>query len=65
MSDDLLIALGNSAGQLLVEEYEKLDPLGRKIWKSYFAARSEMMGLTEGADKGLYHARTLKFKYPG
>lgn len=65
LSDSLLIALGNAAGQLLMEEYEKLDPLGRKIWESYFAARKVMMELTEGADRGLYNARKLNFKYPG
>ena len=60
----MLIALGNSAGQLLVEEREKLDPLGKKIWDSYFKARADLMVLTDGADRGLYNARKLNFKYP-
>ena len=51
LSDELLIALGNSAGQLLVEEREKLDPLGKKIWDSYFKARADQMALTDGADQ--------------
>ena len=64
LSDELLIALGNSAGQLLVEEREKLDPLGKKIWDSYFKARADQMALTDGADRALYNARKLNFKYP-
>jgi TRAP-type mannitol/chloroaromatic compound transport system substrate-binding protein len=63
LPDEVLIALGNASGQLLREEREKLDPLGRKIWDSYFAARRAQMELTEGADRAMYNARTLKFSY--
>ncbi len=64
LSDELLIALGNTAGELLVEERGKLDPLGQKIWDAYFKARADLMGLTDGADRALYNARKLPFKYP-
>jgi TRAP-type mannitol/chloroaromatic compound transport system substrate-binding protein len=64
LSDDILKALGASAGQLLLEERDKLDPLGKKIWESYFKARNDLMALTQGADRGLYNARSLDFKYP-
>ena len=50
LPDEILVALGNAAGSLLKEEREKLDPLGRKIWESYFSARKDLMALTEGAD---------------
>jgi TRAP-type mannitol/chloroaromatic compound transport system substrate-binding protein len=64
LPDEVLVALGRTAGQLLLEEREKLDPLGRKIWESYFKARTDLMALTEGADRGLYNARKLNFAYP-
>jgi hypothetical protein len=48
----------------MFEEREKLDALGRKIWDSYFSARTELAALTEGADKALYNARSLDFDYP-
>jgi TRAP-type mannitol/chloroaromatic compound transport system substrate-binding protein len=64
LPNDLLVALGNTAGQLLMEEREKLDPLGKKIWESYFKARTDLMALTDNADRGLYNARTLNIKYP-
>lgn len=63
LPDEVLIALGNAAGDVLREEKEKLDPLGKKIWESYFAFRANIMELTEGADKAMYNARSLDFKY--
>lgn len=44
----------NASGEILREEREKLDPLGRKIWESYFAFRETMMELTEGADRASF-----------
>jgi TRAP-type mannitol/chloroaromatic compound transport system substrate-binding protein len=64
LPNDLLVALGNTAGQLLTEEREKLDALGKKIWDAYFKARSDLMALTDNADRGFYNARTLNIKYP-
>lgn len=63
LPDEVLVALGNAAGDILREEKEKLDPLGKKIWDSYFAFRASMMELTEGADRAMYNARNLGFKY--
>lgn len=63
LPEDLLVALGNAAGQILLEEREKLDPLGRKIWEAYFKAREAQMSLTDGADRAFFNARTLNFKY--
>ena len=64
LSDDMLVALGNAAGEILLEERGKLDPLGQKIWDAYFKARNELMALSNNSDRGLYNARLLKFKYP-
>lgn len=63
LPDEVLVALGNAAGDILREEKEKLDPLGKKIWDSYFTFRASMMELTEGADRAMYNARNLGFKY--
>jgi len=63
LPDEVLTALGNAAGEILREEKEKLDPLGKKIWDSYFDFRASMMELTEGADRAMYNSRKLSFKY--
>jgi TRAP-type mannitol/chloroaromatic compound transport system substrate-binding protein len=64
LPDEILEALGNAAGQILLEEREKLDPLGKKIWEAYFKARTDMMALSGLGDRGLYNARILGIKYP-
>lgn len=63
LPEEILVALGNTAGTLLVEERDKLDPLGKKVWESYFKARADLMNLTDGADRAFYNSRTLDFKY--
>lgn len=63
LPDEVLVALGTAAGEILREEREKLDALGKKIWDSYFAFRADIMELTEGADRALFNARKLAFKY--
>lgn len=63
LPDEVLIALGTAAGELLREERENLDAFGRKIWDSHFAARSTMMGLTDLADRALANARALEYPY--
>jgi len=63
LPDEVLIALGNAAGDILREEREKLDPLGQKIWDSYFSFRADIKELTEGADRAMFNARVLNFKY--
>jgi TRAP-type mannitol/chloroaromatic compound transport system substrate-binding protein len=64
LPDDVLEALGNAAGQILIEEREKLDPLGKKIWDAYFKARNDLMALSNVGDRVFFNARTLKIKYP-
>lgn len=63
LPNDVLIALGTAAGDVLKEEREKLDPLGKKIWESYFAARKTMINLTDLSDRALGNARGLGFPY--
>jgi TRAP-type mannitol/chloroaromatic compound transport system substrate-binding protein len=64
LPDAVLEALGNAAGQILLEERDKLDPLGKKIWAAYFKARSELMALSNIGDRELFNARNLKIQYP-
>jgi len=62
---DLLEALGNVAGEILFEERDKLDPLGKKIWEAYFGARTGQMSLSTIGDREFFNARIMKIKYPG
>lgn len=64
LPQEILQALGNAAGQILIEERDKLDPLGKKIWSAYFKARTDLMALSNLGDREFYNARTLNFKYP-
>jgi TRAP-type mannitol/chloroaromatic compound transport system substrate-binding protein len=63
LPDEVLIALGTAAGQLLKEEREKLDAFGKKIWDSHFAARQTMIQLTDLSNRALANARGLSFPY--
>jgi len=63
LPDEVLVALGNAAGDILREERDKLDPLGKQIFESYFQFRETMMELTEGADRAFFNSRKLPFKY--
>jgi TRAP-type mannitol/chloroaromatic compound transport system substrate-binding protein len=63
LPDEVLTALGEAAGQILDEERQKLDPLGKRVWESYFKARADLMSLTDGADRAFFNARSMKFKY--
>ncbi|MFG1359562.1 TRAP transporter substrate-binding protein [Xanthobacter pseudotagetidis] len=63
LPDDVLIALGTAAGEVLKEERGKLDPLGQKIWDAYFSARRTMINLTDYSDRALGNARGLGFPY--
>ena len=63
LPDDVLVALGKAAGELLREEREKLDPLGKKIWDAHFAARKALIQLTDLSNRALMNARALDFPY--
>jgi TRAP-type mannitol/chloroaromatic compound transport system substrate-binding protein len=63
LPNEVLIALGNAAGEILTEEQEKLNPLGRKIFNEYFKARDAQKSLSNNSDYELFGARDLEFKY--
>jgi TRAP-type mannitol/chloroaromatic compound transport system substrate-binding protein len=64
LPEEILEALGAAAGQILHEEHDKLDALGKRIWEAYFKARTDLMALSNLGDRGLFNARGLKIKYP-
>jgi TRAP-type mannitol/chloroaromatic compound transport system substrate-binding protein len=63
LPDDVLIALGKAAGEVLKDEREKLDDFGKKVWDSHFAARKTMIQLTDLSNRALANARGLDFPY--
>lgn len=63
LPNDVLTALGNAAGEILVEERVKLDPLGKKIFDAYFNARDAQKSLSANSDSQFFDAREMKFKY--
>ena len=63
LPEDVLIALGTAAGEVLTEERAKLDPLGQRIWDSYFSARKTLIDLTNFSNRALGNARALDFPY--
>jgi TRAP-type mannitol/chloroaromatic compound transport system substrate-binding protein len=63
LPDEVLTALGSAAGELLREERDKLDALGKKIWDAHFAARKSLIGLTDLSERALMNARGLNFTY--
>jgi hypothetical protein len=63
LPNDVLTALGNAAGEILVEERAKLDPLGQRIFDAYFNARDAQKSLSANSDRQFFDAREMKFKY--
>ena len=63
LPDEVLIALGKAAGEVLKDEREKLDAFGKKVWDSHFAARKTMIQLTDLSNRALANARGLDFPY--
>lgn len=63
VSNEVMIALGNAAGELLSEERDKADATGRKIFESYLKARNALSAYTRIGEQALVNARALAFKY--
>ncbi|HET9414875.1 MAG TPA: TRAP transporter substrate-binding protein [Alphaproteobacteria bacterium] len=60
---DLLQALGTAAGEVMAEEYEKADAIGKKIFKSYMKARRQLIAHMRFGEQAYFNARSLAFKY--
>jgi TRAP-type mannitol/chloroaromatic compound transport system substrate-binding protein len=63
VSNELLIAFGNAAGEVMAEERDKADAMGKKIIESYVNARRDLLSYTRGSEQAYLNARTLSFKY--
>lgn len=61
--NDVLIAFGNASGEVLAEERDKTDAIGKKIFESYLAARKLLIPQTRFLDQALVNARALAYKY--
>lgn len=60
---DVIIAMGNAAGEVINELKENDDELVRKIVDSYLAYRALMMSYMPYADAGQFQARELPYTY--
>ncbi|WMS44350.1 TRAP transporter substrate-binding protein [Acuticoccus sp. MNP-M23] len=63
LPDDVMIAMGNAAGEVIAELQGDDDELVRRITESYLAYRALMMSYIPYADAGEYNARQLDYKY--
>ncbi len=61
-SDDLLIKIGEVAGEV-VKEVGASDPLTQKVYDSYINFRKQSIGWSKLAEQGYMNARALPFKY--
>jgi TRAP-type mannitol/chloroaromatic compound transport system substrate-binding protein len=64
LPDDVLIAMGNAAGEVLAELREDDDELVRRITDSFLAYRASIASYMVYADNGQMNARVLDYAYP-
>ena len=63
LPDDVIIAMGNAAGEVMADLQGDDDELVRRITESFLAYRALMMSYIPYADAGEYNARMLDYKY--
>ena len=61
--DDVMIALGNAAGEVLRELRDQGDPLTRKTVESFLSARALLMEQAKLTDDAFARARALPYTY--
>lgn len=61
---EVLVALGNAAGEVVAESIEGGDDLTRRIWASYLAARTSTSRVLRFNEQAFLNARTLEYNYP-
>ena len=64
LPDEVIVALGNAAGEVMSELREDDDELVRRIVESFLAYRSLIRGYMPYADNGVMNARDLDYDYP-
>ncbi len=63
LPDDVIIAMGNAAGEVIVELRESDDELVRRIVESFLVYRASIARYMTYADNGQMNARALDYKY--
>ncbi len=63
LPDDVMVALGNAAGEVIAELREDSDELVKRIVESFLAYRESVSNYMVYADNGQMNARNLDYKY--
>ena len=63
LPDDVIVALGNAAGEVIADLREDEDELVRRITESFLAYRESVAGYMTYADNGQMNARALDYTY--
>ncbi len=63
LPEDVIIAMGNAAGEVIAELREDDDELVRRIVESFLTYRKSIADYMPYADNGQMNARALNYKY--
>ncbi|WP_272008799.1 TRAP transporter substrate-binding protein [Roseovarius sp. ZX-A-9] len=63
LPEDVMVAMGNAAGEVMAEMREDSDELVRRITESFMAYRGSVSDYMVYADNGQMNARALDYKY--
>jgi len=63
LPDDVIVAMGNAAGEVIAELRENDDELVRRIVESFLAYRASVSDYMVYADNGQMNARAMDYKY--
>ncbi len=65
LPDDVLVAMGNAAGEVMNEFLENDDALVRQITQSFLDYRDLMRSYQPYSDAAQFQARQLDYTFPG
>lgn len=65
LPDDVIVAMGNAAGEVIAELREDDDELVKRIVESFLGYREGIAEYMVYADNGQMNARALDYKYGG
>src|SRR3546814_18977389 len=65
LPDDVMVAMGNAAGEVIAELREDSDELVKRIVESFITYRNSIAEYMVYADNGQMNARALVYKYSG
>ncbi|MCA1242824.1 TRAP transporter substrate-binding protein [Stappia stellulata] len=63
LPDDVIVAMGNAAGEVIADLREDEDELVRRITESFLTYRKSIAGYMPYADNGQMNARAMDYKY--